>query len=500
PAPAPAPAPAHNAPVASGAPLDAPHAPVPPSLPLLHTVLPFAVDPERVHAERFCIAPNVWLDGAATPVGTRWSILGDASGPLSYTVSYRAPDQALTVRRPGAPPETRRGPLLDFLRAALGPLRPPVADLPFNLGFVGAFGYGLRADLGTPPAHPAREADAELLFLDRVVVIDHMHGRTHLLALDHPDNHAWLASLAADLRAAPERPTALPLPPAAPPLPVRWRHDRAAYLALVHRAQAHLRDGESYELCLTNEARFAYDVDPAVAYRVLRRVNPAPFAALLDFGGVAVLSSSPERFLSVAPDGTVTAQPIKGTRRRDADPDADAAARADLSAAEKDRAENLMIVDLLRNDLGRVCRPGTVAVPSLYAVESYATVHQLVSTVTGRLRPELCAVDVLAAAFPPGSMTGAPKTRSVALLDALEAGPRGLYSGAVGYLSLCGGADLSVLIRAAVLTPGEASIGVGGAVVTLSDPAAEVDEMELKAAAVLDALGRAREGAPRRAP
>ncbi|MES2644150.1 MAG: aminodeoxychorismate synthase component I [Myxococcota bacterium] len=478
------------------APLPAPLSPPPPA-PLLHVTLPLAADAERLHSECFRVAPSVWLDGAATSIGTRWSILGDASGPLAYTLSYRTPGHTLTIRRAGQPPEVRIERLLDFLRAALRPAALPVATadgvLPFALGFCGAFGYELRADLGAPVPHPAAGTDAELIFLDRAVVIDHHLGVTHLLAFDHPDNRAWIDSLTTSITTMPAAP---PCPPApadpGPPLALTWRHDRAAYLARVHAAQAHLHEGESYELCLTNEVRFAYDVAPADAYRVLRRVNPAPFAALLDFGDVAVLSSSPERFLSVTAAGVVTAQPIKGTRGREEDPAADAEARAALQASEKDRAENLMIVDLLRNDLGRVCQPGSVAVPHLYAVESFATVHQLVSTITGRLPPELGAIDVLEAAFPPGSMTGAPKSRSMDLLDAFEGAPRGLYSGVVGYLSLDGATDLSVLIRAAVLAGGEASVGVGGAVVTLSDPVAEVDEMELKAAVVLDALGRAR--------
>ncbi|MFN7142928.1 MAG: chorismate-binding protein, partial [Myxococcota bacterium] len=228
------------------------------------------------------------------------------------------------------------------------------------------------------------------------------------------------------------------------------------------------------------------------ALAVLGGAAGAPFAGLLLLPGRALLSSSPERFVRVEPSGSVTAQPIKGTRRRGADAAADAAARADLAGSEKDRAENLMIVDLLRNDLGRVCAPGTVEVPVLFGVESYTRVHQMVSTVTGTLRPDAGAVDVLEAAFPPGSMTGAPKLRTMALLDALEGAPRGLYSGAFGYLSLCGGADLSVVIRSAVIADGVATVGVGGAIVALSDPNEEVAEMELKAEAVLDALALAR--------
>lgn len=464
--------------------------------PLVHRAISAPVDPVALHAAHFARAPSVWLDGAAA--GTRFSLLGDASGPLAYTIAYRTGGR-LTVRR-RAGEETRDERLWDHLRAALAGPRPapPEPAFPFALGFVGAFGYELRADGGSPVAHPAADADAELLFLDRAVLIDHAEGRVWLLALDHPENRAWLDTMeAAVTRGEGERHDRGALRGAESPAPganigtVTWRHDRGGYLRRIERAFAHLRDGESYELCLTNAARVPFRGDPVAAYRVLRAVNPAPFAGLLLLEGRALLSSSPERFLRVEPDGRVTAQPIKGTRRRGADPAADGAARADLAGAEKDRAENLMIVDLLRNDLGRVCAPGTVAVPVLFGVESYTRVHQMVSTVTGTLRADAGAVDVLEAAFPPGSMTGAPKLRTMALLDALEGAPRGLYSGAFGYLSLCGGADLSVVIRSTVIADGVATVGVGGAIVALSEPAEEVAEMELKAEAVLEALARA---------
>ncbi len=251
--------------------------------------------------------------------------------------------------------------------------------------------------------------------------------------------------------------------------------------------------GESYEVCLTTRARVPVGPSPDAgfaAYRRLRRANPAPYAAYLRSGGVEVVGSSPERFLRVGQDGSVETRPIKGTAPVDTDP-------AALQADPKTRAENLMVVDLLRNDLGRVCVPGSVTVPHLMATETLATVHQLVTTVRGRLRPDVSAVDCLRACFPPGSMTGAPKLRTTEIIDALEQRPRGIYSGTLGWFSLTGAADLAVVIRTAVRVGEEWHVGAGGAVVLDSDPDAEVAEVLLKLRAPLAALTTRRlPGAP----
>jgi para-aminobenzoate synthetase len=328
----------------------------------------------------------------------------------------------------------------------------------------------------------------------RFVAVDHLDRRTwvcELTAADQPPS--WIDRAVArvvDIAADPAGQLAEPPPGTGVGLdPEPWLvRSRDTYAADVEYCLDRLRAGESYEICLTTTALVPYAGEPFDAYRRLRRLSPAPYAAYLRLGPVHVLSASPERFLTVDADGYAEARPIKGTAPRHHDPAVDTLVARNLAKDGKTQAENLMIVDLLRNDLGRVCVPGTISVPAFLTVESYATVHQLVSTIRGRLRPDVSAVAAARACFPPGSMTGAPKLRTMEILDALEGRARGVYSGVLGHLGLAGTADLSVVIRTAVVHDGMVSVGAGGAVVLDSEPWAEYDEMLLKARVPLSAL------------
>ncbi|WP_405941966.1 aminodeoxychorismate synthase component I [Streptomyces sp. NBC_00207] len=439
-----------------------------------------------------------WLDSSKTDADAgRFSVMGDAAGPLARVAKADVRSHTVTVRSTGGS-EITTGGFLDWLDRDLKSMRTEIPLVPFDftLGWVGYLGYELKAQCGAGAAHQAPDADATMVFADRAVVLDHATGTTHLLALaedgDEAPARAWLRTAAQTLESiAGELAVEAPAAPAPRPSAagIRLRHDRDAYLRLIDACQEEISAGETYEICLTNLAEAELDLDPWDAYRALRRFSPAPYAALLRFGQLSVLSTSPERFLRVSADGTASSKPIKGTRPRGTTPQQDAAIVADLRADEKDRAENLMIVDLVRSDLGRHAELGSVEVTGLFDVETYATVHQLVSTVRARLRPDRSAVDCVRAAFPAGSMTGAPKLRTMEIIDRLEAGPRGVYSGAIGYFSLSGAADLSVAIRTTVITPGRVRYGVGGAIVSLSDAEAEFEETAVKSAPLLMLTG-----------
>ena len=471
----------------------------------LHAVpIAYGVDAAATYDALFAASPAAfWLDSATAAVGRgQWSFLGDASGPHAEAISYDLERGIVTVEAAGAV-ITHHVDILTYLEQEMERRRIDVLPdddgsfPPLIGGYVGYLGYEVKRDAGATTHHPASTPDAGFVFADRLLAVDHRRDVVWAVALSRQDTRAaaqsWIAEVTDQLQqvtaddAGREEPARAPEPV---DLPVRWRHGSDRYLQLIEACQQLIVDGESYELCLTDSATVAVDVDPVVTYHELRRINPAPHGALLRFAGLSVLSSSPERFLHIAADGTVEARPIKGTRARAEDPLCDAALADDLALSDKDRAENLMIVDLLRNDLGSVCAVGSVTVPELFGVESYATVHQLVSSVRGQLRDDVSAVGCVRAAFPGGSMTGAPKRRSMEILDRLEEGPRGVYSGALGYLSLSGEVDLSIVIRSLVVEPGRVTLGAGGAIVARSDPWSEVEEVATKAGPLLAALAR----------
>ena len=391
------------------------------------------------------------------------------------------------------------GPPLDRLAECLARYPQPTVPgpAPFQGGAAGfiAYDFGRVLErLPQPEFAAGRTPEMHLCFYDIVLSFDHVTGRTTLVSTGWPEADLETRAVRAAARAeAMLARLAIPEPPFAGTgaADLQWTSNftAEAYAAAVTRVIDWIRAGDIFEANIAQ--RFAAPLpegfDPLAFYDRLRRRNPATFAAYLDFGELVAACSSPERFLRLA-DGEVETRPIKGTARRSEDAAADAAIAAALETSEKDRAENVMIVDLLRNDLSRVCIDESVDVPVLCGLESYASVHHLVSVVTGTLRPGLTAVDLLAASFPGGSITGAPKIRSMEIITEIERHARGLYCGAIGWIGFDGAMDTNIVIRTAVLRDGEAVVHAGGAVTLASDPDGEYVETLVKAERVLAAF------------
>lgn len=433
----------------------------------------------------------------------RWAVFLDSGFPYSRQGRYDiiAADPIKTLVARGALTEIREGKSITLspedpfalVRKALGETLPSVSGLPFCGGALGYFGYDLARRL---ERLPERSRDGENIpemvvgIYDWAVVVDHQERRSFLVGQG-----------------------------LSPGLESRWPHlvkafsqiqtigwqladfyvlsdvvsnlDRTRYGRAFDRIQHYIHEGDCYQVNLTQRFSAYCSGNPWSAYQLLRQVNPAPFSAYLNFPQVQVLSSSPERFLKVT-EGIVETKPIKGTRPRSPNPEVDAANAQELRDSLKDRAENLMIVDLLRNDIGKNCAPGSVHVPELFEIESYATVHHLVSTIRGRLAGGHNALDLLRGCFPGGSITGAPKIRSMEIIEELEPHRRGVYCGSVGYIGFDGSMDSNIAIRTLVHSDNTIRFWAGGGIVADSDVEQEYQECYHKAAAMLHLLERLR--------
>ncbi len=396
----------------------------------------------------------------------------------------------------------------------------------FRGGLIGYFGYGIKrhtvpglqsvpseknslSDRSGPRLHADngnKMPDALFLEPSRVLAFDHAAGIVYAflpvtsdfqdpeMTAQHQESLTWLENLTSRWNSI--QIPALSIQQSGDPtsqpellkLPWKLSAHQSDYLDQIRNLQSAMLAGESYEACLTNQACVEADIDPWIVYRCLRSINPAPYLAYMRFPQGTLLSASPERFLKVDKAGRLSSRPIKGTRRRGVNADDDKKIARELAANTKDRSENLMIVDLVRNDIGKVSQVGSVRVTESLVVETHPTVLQLVSGVEGKLKPGLDALDAFRACFPGGSMTGAPKRRSMELLDAEERRERGVFSGAMGYLGYDGSMDLGMVIRTLVCHAGTFSVGCGGAILTESDPDMEFKEAMLKAFAPMQAL------------
>ena len=491
-------------------------------VPLVDELLP-APDPVRCCTQLEGLPYRLLLDSAVRDgrLG-RYSFL--MADPVAVIRSKGAETECLDLLT-GAREPVSGDPLI-AVRALVAPhSADPVPGLPpFQGGAAGfiAYDWGLTLErLPAPRYDDLALPDVVLGVYDWVLAWDHVESRAWLISTGIPESSAAARAARAATRAATVRgylqSAVRTLPPSplrsfgaasaprtlapshlrtfAPSHPValsptlRSSFTRSGYLDAVRRVREYIFAGDVFQANLSQRFEAPIDQSPWAFYQQLRERNAAPFAAFLDFPEATVVSASPERFLRVDARGSVETRPIKGTRPRGIGPEHDAALGQALAESAKDRAENLMIVDLMRNDLSRVCAPGSVRVSELFSLEHYATVHHLVSTVVGELEPGRDGIDLLRAAFPGGSVTGAPKLRAMEVIAELEPSRRGVYCGSIGYWSVTGELDTSIAIRTAVLQDGRVYFSAGGGIVADSDPEQEYLETLDKARAMIDALG-----------
>lgn len=429
-----------------------------------------------------------------------WAIYLDSGWPESqygrYDIMTAAPfatlvtEGAVTRITEGERVHESRDDPFMLLKARLADFSVPDCGLPFCGGAMGYFSYDLVRRLEQLP-QSAQDAEAIPQMMvglyDWAVVVDHLERKTWLVT------HGFREDTRAkwrDLCHLFEQPA---------PQPVSWpgefvvhspvtpNMDKVGYATAFRKIKRYIYEGDCYQVNFAQRFMAKAQGDAWQAYLQLRRLSPAPFSAYMNLPDLQVLSASPERFLQVR-SGQVETRPIKGTRPRAADPVQDAANKAELQSSLKDRAENLMIVDLLRNDIGKSCASGAVKVQSLFALESFANVHHLVSTITGRLAADKTALDLLRGCFPGGSVTGAPKLRAMEIIEELEPHRRGIYCGAIGYMGFDGNMDSNIAIRTGVYSAGEFRFWAGGGIVADSEPEKEYRETWDKASSMLQLM------------
>ena len=439
---------------------------------------------------------SFWLDsGMDKQKLGRWSFMG--SDPF---LVMRSRDDEITIIREGAE-EKRRGNPFDTLGELMEEYKMESRELPapFTGGAVGYFSYDLCHFIERLPAKAIDDLqlpECYLAFYDAIVAFDHKDNKTYLISTGFPEREEGKRRTRAKARLNALRnlillsppPTAKELNRGGTKLKANFSHE--GYLEAVAKAREYIGAGDIFQVNLSQRFEVDMKIKPYDLYKRLRQINPAPFASYLSFEGISIAGTSPERYLKLKGD-MVETRPIKGTKPRGKTPEEDKALAADLLASKKDRAENIMIVDLERNDLGRVCRYGTVKVAELAILETYPTVYHLTSTVTGRLREGINRIDLLKASFPGGSITGAPKVRAMEIIDELEPTRRSVYTGSIGYLGFSGEMDLNIVIRTFIIKDRRAYFQVGGAVVYDSEPEAEYVETLDKGKALMQALGLA---------
>lgn len=446
--------------------------------------LPYHADSLGIF-ERIADQPwSVFLDsGQPKENGGRFDII--AGAPMA-TLSVYSP---YTIVRSAGRVECYKEDPLDVLRKWLGPTGVAIPGLPFTGGAIGYFSYDLARRFVALPATTVDDLSIPEMVVgiyDWAVIVDHARKASWLVSQDRDPHTAEIwQQLLTRFRSPADQ---VVMPGFRCHLPIRKVWTKGGYRQAFDRVRRYIRNGDCYQINLAQRFSFLTEGHPWEIYRALRRVEASPFSAYFNFPQIQILSLSPERFLEVR-DGIVITSPIKGTRPRSSDVEEDRRMAHELKVSVKDRAENLMIVDLLRNDLGKICEVGSIYVERLFELQSFASVHHLVSTIQGRLTADRHPVDVLRTCLPGGSITGAPKLRAMQIIEELEPRRRSVYCGALGYLGFDGTMDTNIAIRTGLYRSGVLHSWAGGGIVADSDPDAEYDEILSKARPFLNLVG-----------
>ncbi|MET3617907.1 para-aminobenzoate synthetase [Peptoniphilus olsenii] len=456
---------------------------------LYYEIIAMNIDTKDLYEKLYLYDENtIWLDSSKVEDGlSRFSICGLIGPKRGHVLKYNVDVKTVEKYNPFTNEVDKyNNNIFNYLKNNR-PKWQYVEELPFDfqLGYIGYLGYELKNDTeNISNKHSYSYPDAYFKFCDRALVYDHKEKNLYILS--YKDDKNWISEIKEIIKKDFEPKTDDESQREFPKL--KFIKDKNTYLSDIKKIKDLICEGETYEVCLTNRLDIYDNIDAKEYYMHLREKSPGQYSAFLPLDEIKIACSSMERFIKVDKNKIVTTKPIKGTIRRGTDAKEDKKLIEALRSEEKTKSENLMIVDLLRNDLGKFCEIGSVNVPKLMDVETYKTLHQLVTTVSGKIKEDVDIIEVLEKTFPGGSMTGAPKKRTLEIIDELENIPRGVYSGTIGYISNNSTMDFNIVIRTAIIEKDLATIGVGGAIILLSDAYEEFDEIVLKAKGALLAL------------
>ena len=470
---------------------------LPPSQPMtINTkIIPY-INPELIFEKLFRNKNfNFWLDSEMfSGEQAKFSYMGDTTGPYSHVIQYYLAQNTIKIIHSHKKQTIHHNDIFNYLKLKLRQYNiDKNIDLPFDFqgGFIGYLDYEIKNLIFNATKlshHPSHIPNAQWIFVDRMLVFDHHKQQIYILqCIPCADQESslnqknWLSDIANKINAL-KTMSCDKIKTQNDQLKIRSMQllNKSAYVKKIDQCIQKLKQGESYEICLTEILSYVSNMDPWTYYKRVRKINPSPFASFFTFDHLNIVSCSPERFLKIFKNRMIQSKPIKGTIKKGTDTEETKKYFNQLKNDKKSQSENLMIVDLIRNDLSKISHAGTVVVKKLMDIETYATLHHMVSTIEGKLKDNIDSIDCIKATFPGGSMTGAPKKKTIEILDQIENSPRGIYSGVIGYLSINGTMDLSIVIRTVIFDSRKVYIGTGGAILINSNQEAEYNEALLK--------------------